>query len=368
MSKKDNKLDANGENINTQRLAKTFSKAPDLLLTNSKNCQRSQNSRKNNIQPNLNVVRNKNLDVKTNEKDSKRDSNNRSRNQRGKDARQNNSRKVNNNLVQTMGFLSEGIGEALQRKSEYSGGYSKESGSNEPMIQKPRLTKRDFKHNKEDLEKEQKTLSNLLEENDIDDDESKASSDEIVPIKINNVSSSKVKVEDVKIKLEPVDCNVEAESQDIPLNTINGIKEEPESLFKSESFRQLFRPDANQAVLFQLPDMLPQKLPDDEEEVMNKGEDTETKAVPPKLSSLEHFSEGVIGKLIRYRSGKVKLMIGDYLYDIDNAISTDFQQHAVSISSNPQERSANMYSLGEITAKYNVIPDWNWLFDKVMTP
>jgi len=61
MSKKDNKPDINGESLNMQRLSKTFSKTPDLLLTSSKNNQRSQTSKKNNYAPNLNVIRNKNL-------------------------------------------------------------------------------------------------------------------------------------------------------------------------------------------------------------------------------------------------------------------------------------------------------------------
>lgn len=131
---------------------------------------------------------------------------------------------------------------------------------------------------------------------------------------------------------------------------------------------RLFRPEPNEVVLFQLPDTLPQKLPDEEEGIKTNVEDEATKLKPePKLSSLEHFSEGLIGKLIRYRSGKTKLMIGDYMYDVETAISTNFQQNAVSISSNPQERSANMYSIGEIHSKYNIIPDWNWLFDKLAT-
>lgn len=54
------------------------------------------------------------------------------------------------------------------------------------MMQKPRLNKNALKHNKEDLEKELKTLSSLLEENDIDSDESKTyHADEINPVKIN---------------------------------------------------------------------------------------------------------------------------------------------------------------------------------------
>lgn len=158
-----------------------------------------------------------------------------------------------------------------------------------------------------------------------------------------------------------------------PLSNGNAaIKIEPGTELKSELYHKmdkLFNVDPNHVVLFQMPDNLPQKLPDEEEETRSKEEDEDAAKVKPlKLSSLEHFNEGLIGKLIRHRSGKTKLMIGDYMYDVDNAIFTEFQQHAVSINANPQERSANMYSLGEIDAKYNVIPDWNWLFDKVVKP
>jgi len=155
------------------------------------------------------------------------------------------------------------------------------------------------------------------------------------------------------------------------MNGIASVKVEPGLEPKTEYYHRmdrLFRPESNEVVLFQLPDTLPQKLPDEEEGIKANVEDDASILKPePKLSSLEHFSEGLIGKLIRYRSGKTKLMIGDYLYDVETAISTNFQQNAVSISSNPQERSANMYSIGEIHSKYNIIPDWNWLFDKLAT-
>lgn len=54
-------------------------------------------------------------DVKSNEKETKKDQNNRGRNSRGKDARPNNKR-TNPNLVQTMGFLSEGIADGAHSK------------------------------------------------------------------------------------------------------------------------------------------------------------------------------------------------------------------------------------------------------------
>lgn len=239
----------------------------------------------------------------------------------------------------------------------------------------------DQQRTKEDLENEQKILKSFLEDDD-DSNDSKALSDEIVPIKIEDDSSTSVKREvsdDIKVKLEP--CDGFDGSPTLPVKKIEStldasINENSVKLeFKSEYSHQidkLFHSESNQVVLFQMPDTLPQKLQDDEEDgpkmegtTENAGEPVQSK--PMKLSTLQDFNEGVVGKLIRHRSGKTKLMIGDYLYDLEAAIPTEFKQNAVSISSNSQERSANMFSLGEISTKYNVIPDWNWMFDKLAT-
>jgi DNA-directed RNA polymerase III subunit RPC4 len=92
-----------------------------------------------------------------------------------------------------------------------------------------------------------------------------------------------------------------------------------------------------------------------------------SKPQEPNLCSLEHLDEGLVGKLVRYKSGKTKLVLGDTVYDVDLGLASDFQQHAVTINSNASERSASMYSLGPINAKFNVSPDWIHLFHK-MTP
>lgn len=155
------------------------------------------------------------------------------------------------------------------------------------------------------------------------------------------------------------------------MNGTTSVKLEPGYEIKSEYYHRmdrLFHPEDNEVALFQLPDTLPQKLPDEEEGIKENVEDDESGVkLEPKLSSLNHLSEGLIGKLIRYKSGKTKLLIGEYVYDVETAITTGFQQNVVSISANPQQRSANMYSIGEIHLKYNLIPDWNWLLDKLTT-
>lgn len=127
---------------------------------------------------------------------------------------------------------------------------------------------------------------------------------------------------------------------------------------------QMFSTFPHQFMLFQLPDTLPGRTPDTESEDV-KEQQSSIKLPNRNLCSLEQFQEGLIGKLVRYKSGKNKLVLGDMVYDLDVGLNPDFQQNAVTINANREERSANMYSLGQIQAKYNVTPDWNHLFHKI---
>lgn len=161
---------------------------------------------------------------------------------------------------------------------------------------------------------------------------------------------------------------VKYESSEDSLKT-NGItiKTGADIEMKPEMDR-IFTAQSNQLMLFQFPDSLPGRLPEEEEENNDMKEEQSplySKSKTPKLCSLDHLDEGLIGKLVRHRSGKIKLMLGDSVFDIEAGLSSDFQQNAVTINTNVQQRSANMYSLGEVKAKFNVTPDWNWLFSKM---
>lgn len=127
---------------------------------------------------------------------------------------------------------------------------------------------------------------------------------------------------------------------------------------------QLFEATPNEFMLFQLPDTLPGRAPD---AVDSQESTSSSKPKGPNLCSLEHLEEGLVGKLVRYKSGKTKLVLGDAYFDVDLGLTSDFQQNAVTINANTTERSANVHSLGPINAKYNVSPDWIHLFHK-MTP
>lgn len=94
-------------------------------------------------------------------------------------------------MIQSVGFLSEGIAAApLNRRTEGGfGGSSRDSIAE--ILQKPKIVRRDTKPEKADLDAEQKKLSALLgdggdDELDLDEDDSKNSSDDFLPIKIKD--------------------------------------------------------------------------------------------------------------------------------------------------------------------------------------
>lgn len=219
MSKQALKPEGNGEvrkeTIKPERLASLFSNSRDLSLTLGKTNQRAQTNKRS-YAPNLNVARNKNTwDIESrvigifcyhsirfsdkpgdNESTRRDQKNDRGKNQRGRGGKNNNVNFNNKkgNLIQSVGFLSEGIAAApVNRRSggESYGGSSRDTGVSEPPL-KPKFIKRDQKPDKAELDAEQKTLSELLgddeddELNVVDDDSKTSSSDDFLPITIKD--------------------------------------------------------------------------------------------------------------------------------------------------------------------------------------
>lgn len=159
----------------------------------------------------------------------------RGRNQRGRGAKVNNANNKKGNLIQTVGFLSEGIAAAPITRRMGEGGSSREAAGGEPL-QRPRIVKRDQKPDKADLDAEHKKMTELIGDDDeleLEDDSKTSSSDDLLPIKIKDrkffldiliasMSTMKLLVAskrslgtsikklsvDVKIKTEPVDEDV----------------------------------------------------------------------------------------------------------------------------------------------------------------
>lgn len=113
---------------------------------------------------------------------------------------------------------------------------------------------------------------------------------------------------------------------------------------------------------FQLPDALPGYGP--EPEPADSAESQETSQIHDNLCTMRNLEEGQIGRLVRYRSGKTKLLLGNTKFDIDLGIDPNLMQEAVSTQIDT-DRTGQMINLGQINAKLSVVPDWEFLLNNI---
>lgn len=84
----------------------------------------------------------------------------------------------------------------------------------------------------------------------------------------------------------------------------------------------------------QLPDALPSVDEDDKSTMdttnegnSNSSQSTESKQKPDvKQQVLKKMEEGQVGRIIRYKSGKTKLILGETHFDLDIGMETGFLQ------------------------------------------
>lgn len=75
--------------------------------------------------------------------------------------------------------------------------------------------------------------------------------------------------------------------------------------------------------------------------------------------TLSPLPSGEIGKLLIYKSGKVKMKIGDVLFDVSSGMPCNFLQEVVAI--NTEKRK--YYQLGDVTRRMVCYPDVESLLD-----
>lgn len=154
----------------------------------------------------------------------------------------------------------------------------------------------------------------------------------------------------------------------------------------------------SQLFIMQLPNVLPCVTDDADESAAASAEQPQSQADQvnntsgassasigtSKASVLQQLEEGQIGKIIRYRSGRVKLLLGETRFDLDMGLEsgflqvgsntfcsigqslnvTVFPQELMSIECNREQRSGDMINLGPIQAKLKATPDWVHLFEQ----
>ncbi|XP_055611952.1 DNA-directed RNA polymerase III subunit RPC4-like [Uranotaenia lowii] len=336
--------------IKTERLS-SFRVPRDLTLggiTNGRTPKLAPNKKV--YTPNLNAVRNKDTNVKTASTGSKQ----RVRPERNKDAK---SQGRKGNLIQTAGIFSEGLAQRTLQRSKYdkfSTGSSKDPGE---AMRRPVLRS----EIKVDPEEERKRMRDLFG-HDLDDDET--------------MSEETKKYEqgmDMPVKLDNVDYKLKTSA----LKT--EIKDELTPKPEAADLLEAIKADAtqNNFFLLQLPDALPAKTDTAESTSSNRKAVDPQSADPtaavnsngdqqpePARCTVRELEEGYIGKVLRYRSGKVKFLLGTTMFDLTMGMDSGFLQELVSISTNPEERSGNIINLASVKAKLNASPDWEYLFQK----
>lgn len=76
---------------------------------------------------------------------------------------------------------------------------------------------------------------------------------------------------------------------------------------------------------------------------------------------LKDLPGGLMGKLLVYKSGKVKMRLGDALFDVSAGLDCTFAQEAVAINTNKKQ----CCSLGEVNKRAIVTPDIDYLVDSI---
>lgn len=332
-------MDTNGIDSNALCTARLSSlKLPRDLTLGGTGPLRTQrgNTNKKVYTPNLNVTRNKNTNVKTSKDTTLRGKN---RTERGKSDRGGRGRGNRGGLIQTAGLFSEGAG-ALLLKRASSGSYRSSGGDGEDSggMRRPTLIKREGKI---DTTADNQHIRDILGDSDEDDFKDEKTDLEFVPIKLNEGAD------------EVVTDN---------FNHLRVKQETNATVRYPSTIEEFFTRTQPQTFLMQLPDSLPCQGTDESNEPSSSKEKDDDQIPINNTSSLHNLEEGQIGKIVRYRSGKLKLILGETCFDLGLAMESGFLQELMSINTNREERSGNMINLGPLHAKLTATPDWEFLF------
>uniref|UniRef100_A0ACD5TFA7 Uncharacterized protein n=1 Tax=Avena sativa TaxID=4498 RepID=A0ACD5TFA7_AVESA len=144
-------------------------------------------------------------------------------------------------------------------------------------------------------------------------------------------------------------------------------------LTAAEELGLMDRSDTPQLLFFQLPASLP--LPKQMQSVEEPNTGSEENAEPANASSnvargqrkpspltgsaIKDLPGGHMGKILVYKSGKVKMKIGDALFDVSPGANCMFVQEVAAINT----RAKHCCTLGEIGKRAVVTPDVDYLLD-----
>uniref|UniRef100_A0A0E0CBC3 DNA-directed RNA polymerase III subunit RPC4 n=1 Tax=Oryza meridionalis TaxID=40149 RepID=A0A0E0CBC3_9ORYZ len=122
------------------------------------------------------------------------------------------------------------------------------------------------------------------------------------------------------------------------------------SIHPAEELNLLEQGDTRRMLLFQLPKSLPLPRISAAVERNGKARDKEVK----EGSNLKELPQGYLGKMVVYKSGKIKMKLGDVMFDVNPGEECRMAQHVAAI--NTKEKHCCL--LGEIESRHVVVtPD-----------
>ncbi|KAL5227374.1 hypothetical protein ABZP36_015639 [Zizania latifolia] len=122
------------------------------------------------------------------------------------------------------------------------------------------------------------------------------------------------------------------------------------SIRPAEELNLLGQDDTRRMLLFQLPKSLPLPRISTAAERSGKARDKEV----IEGSNLKGLPQGYLGKMLVYKSGKIKMKLGDVMFDVNPGEECKMAQHAVAINT----REKHCCLLGEIESRHVVVtPD-----------
>ncbi|CAL5027801.1 unnamed protein product [Urochloa decumbens] len=135
-------------------------------------------------------------------------------------------------------------------------------------------------------------------------------------------------------------------------------------LTAAEELGLMDRSDESQLLFFQLPSALPLPVQPQSVAEPNKGSEERREGMRPSShrgSKLKELPGGYMGKILVYKSGKVKMKIGDTIFDVSSGSNCKFVQEVAAMNI----REKHCCAVGEINKRAVITPDVDYLLGSV---
>nr|XP_046243162.1 DNA-directed RNA polymerase III subunit RPC4 [Scatophagus argus] len=284
-------------------------------------------------------------------------------------------------VIQSHSIFEQGPAEMMMKKK---GGY--ESERDAPVVGPSPII--NIKKEKRETEEETKEILRSLERDNFIDDPFLRSEQKSCPVQLplavsgwgfkEEFSTAAVKIEKVEEDAEPMEAAVEVKQE--PVET--EIKKS-EAIFKppalpepevlSDLLHRWSLSKGDELFFMQLPDSLPGQPPtkehrpvktevqsEDGQSVLLKTESQEEQT-EDNSCNLKDLREGLVGKMLVRKSGRVQLILGQVTLDVSLGTSCSFLQELVSIGT--EGRTGDLAVLGNVKHKMVCSPDFEALLE-----